>query len=295
MKLNKNTLYLTYSWNSNNKGVNGHTFELIEYFWILKKYINCKIIIPDDLSNIDLKNCINSKYNFNDDETNLIMENVIFLNRPKILIGDYLLIVDGNLMKDKNIILKFKHIFLFSCGLNNNFSLNIDNISILQDYRIYKNSIITIDYKKKILFSRFKKIENFQKNSLLYITKNCREISYNDLMKLPSNEKFIAIKNKDDNYDFKIDNIELVNAPLENIFEKFEKFYYTKVNKKFDCSPRFIAECEYYNKEVVYLIDYLEEDKGLFWRKYDIENNFKSIFLNENDEIIKIIKDKCEL
>jgi hypothetical protein len=73
------------------------------------------------------------------------------------------------------------------------------------------------------------------------------------------------------------------------------KFYYTKVNKKFDCSPRFIAECEYYNKEVVYLIDYLEEDKGLFWRKYDIENNFKSIFLNENDEIIKIIKDKCEL
>jgi hypothetical protein len=81
--------------------------------------------------------------------------------------------------------------------------------------------------------------------------------------------------------------------PVENIFEKFDTYIYTPTKGSFDCSPRFIAECKYYNKNIIYHdIDenYLNVDTGLKFRKYDIDNNFKSLLLNENDEIVSILK-----
>lgn len=292
LKLEENVIYLTYSWGIGNKGICGHTFELIDYFWILKDFFNVKILICDDLDEEIFKNAIINKYDFNDYELTYILKNCIFKNRPKIVIGDYIIIVDGNLMKDKNIVLKFKQIVLFSCGITNNHFLKDKNVLVLQDYRIYENSEITFNYKKKILFSRLKKIEKCNNKSLLYITKNCRNISDIELLNLKkTNEQFIAVVNKFDKYDIELNHIEFVEAPVNNIFEQFNKYYYTAVPRKFDCSPRFIAECKFYNKEVIYLIDYLEEDKGLYWRKYDLENDFKSIELTESDEIVLFLKE----
>jgi hypothetical protein len=50
---------------------------------------------------------------------------------------------------------------------------------------------------------------------------------------------------------------------------------------EFDCSPRFVAECEFYNKEVIYEIDY--HDKGLAARLYDMTHG--DIWLRADDEI----------
>ncbi len=81
--------------------------------------------------------------------------------------------------------------------------------------------------------------------------------------------------------------------PVKNIFEKLNSYIYTPTRDKFDCSPRFIAECRFYNKDVIYHDineNYLKIDTGLQYRKYDIENDFKSINLEENDDIIEIIQ-----
>jgi hypothetical protein len=38
-------------------------------------------------------------------------------------------------------------------------------------------------------------------------------------------------------------------------------------------------------------IDYWNEDLGLYWRNWDIENEFDSLFLRGNDPIVDILKD----
>ena len=83
--------------------------------------------------------------------------------------------------------------------------------------------------------------------------------------------------------------------PVANIFSKFDTYIYTPTRSdlKFDCSPRFIAECKFYNKDVIYHDiddDYLEEDTGLKWRRYDVENDFDSICLKRNDHIVDVVR-----
>lgn len=292
LRLENDTLYLTYSWGILNQGICGHAFEVIDYFWILKDFFKIKILFCEDFDINLFKKAILNKYNFNNQEVDLIIENIIIKNRPKIVTGGYLLITDGNLMKDKNVVLKFKHIFMFSCGIKDNHLLLNENITVLQDYRIYESGVRTINYKKKILFDRLLEILEYNDANLIYISKNCRNLSDN-FANLP-NKKFIAVINKGDKYE-NIENIEFIESPVENIWKLFNKYYYTDVPRKFDCSPRFIAECKFYGREVVYLIDYFIEDKGLFWRKFDIDNDFESIKLTNNDELIRIISEQLLL
>jgi hypothetical protein len=85
--------------------------------------------------------------------------------------------------------------------------------------------------------------------------------------------------------------ITFVTPPVDYIFEQFTKYVYTPVPRKWDCSPRFIAECKWYGKEVVYHnIDYWDVDHGLRIRKWDLDNDFESLNLTPNDDIIKILK-----
>jgi hypothetical protein len=87
------------------------------------------------------------------------------------------------------------------------------------------------------------------------------------------------------------DNVKFLVPPIEDLFNKFHVFVYTPVPRHWDCSPRFIAECKWYNKTVIYEgIDYLAEDHGLRWRQHDIEYDFESLQLKDDDEIISIIR-----
>lgn len=54
-----------------------------------------------------------------------------------------------------------------------------------------------------------------------------------------------------------------------------------------DCSPRFIAECRYFNREIKYFNKFW--NLGLKVRKFDIENNFEKLFLTEEDKIIEYL------
>ncbi len=160
---------------------------------------------------------------------------------------------------------------------------------ILQDHRVYeKAKVNSINYVKKINFDRYRPTCKESSNTLLYGTENRRLISQEQLDILSTKHNNIILLVNDIKED--TDNIKYLSMPVENLFDKFGTYVYTKVSSMFDCSPRFIAECKFYNKEVIYDIDYLEEDKGLYYRKQDLEDRFNSLYLKEDDSIIQIIK-----
>jgi hypothetical protein len=273
----------------------GHTFEVIEYYMILKDKFKTGILITDSEITWGVFECaILSKYNFSDIEIEDIKRNTRFAGKPKLLKGRNILFTDGGMSSVKNNIVLFDNIIYFACGDLNIKNNDANNTWVLQDNRVYDKVLKNgINYKKKILFDRFKKIDNSKKQYLLYGTKNCRDIdikNYKEIVdKYGSN--IIAITNKKNQPKIRIDGINFVIPPVTDIFENFVTYIYTETNKKWDCSPRFICECQYYGKEVVYHnINYLEQDKGLYWRKWDLENDFDSLYLTKSDEIITILK-----
>lgn len=287
-------LFISYSWSSNNHGICGHTFEVIEYYLLLSSKYNVGIMLCEDITWETFKEAIIDKYDLSDQELQKMKNDTHFYNRPMIVMGTNILFTDGGVKNLSKVKLYFNNIFMFACGNKEIKDNDIDNIHILQDDRIYepvkKNGI---HYIKKILFSKFKKLNKSADRIMLYGSKNCRQISndlYTELVN-KYNKDFLLLVN-DENKPSLPDNFKIEALPAKNLFEKFSTYVYTEVPRHFDCSPRFIAECKFYNKEVIYHnINYWEEDKGLFWRHHDVHNNFESLFLTKEDEIFNILKD----
>jgi len=285
----KYDLWLSYSWSDNNHGICGHTYEVIDYYHILKNHFKVGILLCEDIDWKTFELSIKSKYNFTDTEIQDIKDNTIFNNRPNLIKGSNILFTDGGVVNMESITLLFNNIFYFACGNKEIKNNDKDNIYILQDDRVYKSVKRNgINYKKRILFDRLKPIDKSKNQVLIYATKNCRHIfNFDEYTKYG---KIIAIVNS---IPKSVSGVEFLIPPVDNIFEQFDTYVYTPTPRKWDCSPRFIAECKYYGKKVIYYnIDYWEEDHGLRVRKWDIDNNFGSLFLQKDDEIISILKDK---
>jgi len=289
-------LWLSYSWSNNNHGICGHTFEVIDYYLLLKNFFRVGIFLAEDINWETFQASILSKYDLTQDELYEIKRHTVFSNRPSLVSGNNILFTDGGVRSLRDKTLFFDKIFHFACG---DFEIK-DNknpkVFILQDERIYPACFNGINYKKKINFSRYKKVGPGNDDFLLYGTKNCRAIPdslYNELLELYPDKQFLCLTNKENRPVGLPDRMKVVDMPVEDLFEKFGTYIYTPVPRKFDCSPRFIAECKFYGKEVIYHnIDYWDEDKGLYWRKWDLDHDFQSIFLTENDDIINILKER---
>jgi hypothetical protein len=282
-------LWLTYSWSNNNHGICGHTYEVIDYFYILKDYFKVGILLCEDIDWNTFKKSITSKYSFTDQELAEYQQNTVFAYRPSLLKGRNILFTDGGIVNTSGITLLFDNVLYFACGNKEVKNNTKKNVWILQDDRVYEPVAQNgINYKKRILFDKLHPVSNSSDSFLVYATKNCRDLdNYSELLKYSSN--ILAITNEE-NKPEAMQGIEFVVPPVEDIFEKFETYIYTPVKRKWDCSPRFIAECKYYNKQVIYHnIDYWDQDLGLYWRKWDIDNDFDSLFLRKDDDIVKIL------
>ena len=280
-------LWLSYSWSDNNHGICGHTYEVIDYYHVLKNHFKVGILLCEDIDWKTFELSIKSKYNFTNAEMQDIKDNTVFNNRPNLIKGSNILFTDGGVVNMESVTLLFNNIFYFACGNKEIKDNDKDNVYILQDDRVYepvkRNGI---NYKKRILFDRLKPIGDSKDQVLLYATKNCRHIS--DFTDYTKYGKIIAIVNS---IQKSVSGIEFLMPPVDNIFEQFNTYVYTPILRKWDCSPRFIAECKYYGKKVIYHnIDYWEEDHGLRVRKWDIDNDFDSLHLKDNDDIIEILK-----
>jgi hypothetical protein len=283
-------LWLSYSWSNNNHGICGHTYEVIDYYHILRNDFKVGILLCEDIDWLTFESSIRSKYDFTDDEVADIKANTVFSNRPTLVKGRNILFTDGGVVNLEAVTLLFDNIFYFACGNKEVKDNDKDNVWILQDDRVYepvkRNGI---NYKKRILFDRLKQLNNAQDQLLVYATKNCRDLD--DYESLREYGKPVMVITNKENQPKPIDGFTFVIPPVDNLFEQFTTYVYTPVKRKWDCSPRFIAECKYYGKQVVFHnIDYWEQDRGLYWRNWDIENDFDSLYLRTSDDIVNILK-----
>jgi hypothetical protein len=286
-------LWLTYSWSGNNHGVCGHTFEVIDYFTILKDHFTVGILLAEDIDWAMFEQCIRNKYDFTDAEILAIQQHTVFCNRPTLLTGKNILFVDGGVINTSRLALYFDHVIYFACG-NREICHNTNpTVHVLQDDRVYAPVAVNgINYKKRILLDRLKRYTGTPDDrALVYATKNCREVAdFGPLQQY--HPEILAVVSPSEYNRRPPPGVTFIAPPVEDIFAKFSTFIYTPVPRKWDCSPRFIAECKYYDRPVIYHdIDYWEVDHGLYWRHHDIEHDFDSLFLRSTDDIIPILKD----
>lgn len=285
----KYELSIGYSWHERaNQGICGHLFEMIEYYHILSKHINTCMMVCEDMSWERMERTIRDKYDFTDVEIQDMKDNTIFFDRPWVVKGNALLLVDGNFSGMSNRVIGFKHIMAFACRDRKYQTMN--NVTVFHDDRIYGEFPNTKNYIKKILFSRYKGIGRSEKNNLIYATSNARRLDIPTYQELEKTYEGPFLLLSDEIVKGVSDRFVQVEMPVKNLFERFDRFIYTRTEINSDCSSRFIAECKFYGKDVEYFqIDYIDRDFGLCFRKYDIEDNFKGLFLKENDPIVGLV------
>jgi hypothetical protein len=301
-------IILTYSNHNAKHGICGHLFEVIDYYIFLNQFFTCEILISEDIPSDELKIAL-SKY----DRSKVKNINFQFY-RPTIYNcpNSIIIFTDGYL--PENTVFKTKKIILFPCGKKDftDISKKIrNNVLIMVDKRlnyIIPEDIESIDYIKKINFNiltqikrepdHLKKLPN---THIMYATSNCRLVQEETILEYASildhASQLIVLLNKTSPLiDTNIWNkqIQYKIVPIENLFEFMDTFVYTGTYRKWDCSPRMIAECKYFGVPVIYTknIDqeYLKEDLGLMVRFWDTETKLDSLNLTETDLIVDICK-----
>ena len=268
-------------------GVCGHMFEMIDYYYIIKTYTTLKpcILLADGTTIEDFTNAVKQKYD------DLEVENIICHFQPKVIIANNILFVDGS-HRLNNAEIFAKNIFLFRCSESDfvKFIKTKASVFLLQDFEIYDDrpsELTVIDYKKKILFSKYKKFEcNVTDTAMFYLTTVCRALSKEDLeksIKKYNLNKYIVLTDKPDLYD------SAYRIPLDNMWSMFNTYIYTAIPRKIDCSSRFILECMYYGKNIIYDIDY--HDRALEVRKKD---GLIGTSLTKDDAFIKILNERIK-
>ena len=285
--INKNdTIYLTYSPAKDEKErICGHTFEVMDYYLLLKdESYHPKILILDKFKNKDkVFKAWEDKYNIDFNYKNDIeFKNLNFNKKNKFFLNGILIITSGiDLFWDQIIDIYAKKIISFQCE-EFNFSnyLKKPNFYLLRDERIYQNknfSERTFHYIKKIYFKRYKKINNTKtKKTLIYINSKLKDLSENQIQYYIKkyelkNILFISgttlTKSQEQKY---LKYGELKYAPIKNLFDQFNSYLVTPNTRNFDCSPRFIAECKFYNKKII-IDSNTKTDIGFYWRWQDIK------------------------
>lgn len=287
-----------------NHGMCGHIFEIIDYYLILKlKYKVC-ILLAEDITIFEFLNIVTSKYDLSDTELKELHENIIIANRPSVVMGNNILFVDGLLkhhLQENGVKLIFKNIFTFRCSYKStHHDLIYKNIRLLQDRRVYDDgdNDMSIDYIKKIYFARYKNVIcSCFDVAMIYVTNNCRYMTTDQIdhiIQKYNYDKYNILTDLPEIVDeYKShDKVQTYNLPVTDLFSTFNTYIYTPTTTRFDCSPRFIAECKYYNKDVIYHdIDneYLEDDTGLKYRRTDL-SNLSNVTLEKGDDIFTIIE-----
>lgn len=273
-------IVLTTSWETKH-GVSGHMFELIEYFMHLRfdKGINACILLADGTTFAEFKTGLEEKYNLTMEDLVDFHHHTVEAYKPKCLIANTILIVDGSL-RVHNADLLANKILLFRCAETD---IIRDNVIVLQDNDVYDPLPNSVHYKKKILFDKYRNLDTTSPQAaMFYLTNNSRLCAITteriqEIMQKYNYDSYVALTNK----DLQIPNLNSIMVPVNNLWNLFSTYIYTDTALKFDCSPRFVAECDFYGKEVVYEIDY--HDKGLAARLHDMKHG--DIWLRADDEI----------
>lgn len=269
--------------------ITGHWFEVFEYYYFLKKhgFFPCMLFNSPGIQKSTIIVALKEKYSCSISEEDIFVleDNEHIIAAPNSVV----IVCDGNFysLERHGIKIISKKTLGFACGQKPVYSKRYE---YLLDKRIY-NVDYGIDYAKKIYAEILRKPERSDNNALFYLTTNCRLFDVNSLQRIIDEEfceydKCIIVTNNK-MYSSLSGNVSVLYPPVKNLFNMFRTYVYTPVPRKFDCSPRFIAECALFGKNVEYYnIDY--NDAGLEARILDIGSN--KVWIKDDDEIIDIIK-----
>jgi len=286
--------------------ITGHLFECFDYYLFLRNYMKAGIIFFGGMSREKIRVAFESKYNISFDD---IVDDITYITpdefkREKVYVfgkDTVVLLCDGNIhqLELYGILLMSKHLIGFMCGEKdeaiNTRSPIYRNMVYLKDYRIYKpnNYYRTFDYVKKLPFVYYRKPNRTYDNTgMFYVTFACRKVTPEVIQEYHRNSgcsrSILIVPKLLPEYD-NLDDIEQVEAPVENLFDKFDKYIYTPVKRRFDCSPRLVTECFLHDKEVMIDLNYV--DIGLQVRYNDCKNDINCLNLTENDKILEVINE----
>ena len=270
------------------QNLSGHLFECFDYYFHIRKFRKCKILIQEDTTHEKLQYIVNRHYIESiPSEDIIIQEHVDLVKVPVVLNVDdchYLL----NRDRYKFACDKF---YSFACGDTKlNYSLDCDIIQLV-DTKIYDANSLKckhIDYVKKI----YPKLNHSkpQNKPFAHITKNCKSLSSEMLgallLEYPNIIIYSDYLNSVDNpmgLNSIYEEATITNVPILDF--NFSKYIYTPVSRHFDCSPRLIVECQLLGIEIVlWNINYF--DPGLERRL----NNYEDFILKDNDPILRILQ-----
>jgi len=294
--------------------VNGGFFDNFEYYYLIKKHFtDCNVIfrLLTDHPKEDVVKILTDKYENIEEE---VFEHILIgpyfcgkLLREPVACSDilfcatnsaiYWILQNGNMLSTK-----------FYLGL-----ADYKDIHPKQT-KLYKNSLTLADervfnykginwkpYRKKILFDKFKKKEYSAKyDYMLNVSLVTRRYSREYILSLfdelgGSVALYTGQKNKD-YYAWVQEEgrAALIVPPVEEFMGLFKTFVYLPYNDGFDATPRLIPECKFYGKEIMYFDEMMETKSGGYYRYKDTMEDFKGLFLNENDEVIKIVEQILE-
>jgi hypothetical protein len=270
-------------------GVCGHLYEMVDYYWAIKNYTSLTpcILLSDGTTVDQFKQAVSQKYQ------DLTVDNIYYKPSPKVIIANNLLVVDGS-PRLRNVELLVKNVFLFRCSEDNfeYYTSKKIQVFLLQDFEVYDDKpqgLTLIDYKKKILFSKYKQYKSTVKNTgMFYLTSVCRALTHNELahaIRKHGFESYIVLTDDPSMYAFDF----VYRVPVDNMWNMFSTYIYTRVPRQIDCSSRFILECLHYGKDIIYDIDYY--DRALEVRKKD---GLVGTALNSNDYFLKLLNEQTQ-
>lgn len=289
--------------------VNGGFFDNFEYYYLIKKlFTNCNVMfrLLTDHPKEDVIKILTDKYEDIEEE---VFEHIIMgpyfcgkLLREPVAVPDilfcatnsaiYWMLQNGNFLSTK-----------FYIGL-----ADYKDVHPKQN-KLYKNSLTLADervfkyeginwkpYRKKILFDKFRKKNYGSKyDFMLNVSLVSRRYSREYMLSLFDELKgtialYTGQKNKDYYSWVKEEGLaELIVPPVDEFMGLFKTFVYLPYNDGFDATPRLIPECKFYGKEVIYFDEMMPTKSGGYYRYQDTIQDFNGLFLNKNDEVVRII------
>lgn len=283
-------------------GVSGHLYEMVDYYDVCTSNgIRCAILLADGVTKATFEQAVKDKYNFTEQELAALFANTHECHQPLIIMANNVCIVDGS-WRILNCVMYADNVFLLRCSepdftyFHN--SKTIKNAHIMQDFKLYSEryeelDVNVVDYIKKIRWSRYKYPSPATTDTaLLYLTTSARADDAANIQRVIDNRvcsKYLIVTNDTARYShLASDTVFVEQAPVSNIFERFDKYVYTPTRWQTDCSPRFIVECAVLGKEVIYEIDY--ECKGVNRRREDIAANLAGLELKDDDYFVSYVK-----
>jgi len=177
-----------------------------------------------------------------------------------------------------------------------------DKIEMIRDDRCFGvlEPYNHITYKKKLYFNLFKNIDKDKVDNACMINMATRhklqsvDAIYKAIKKFEYKKYIIYTQFTTYHFyrDMASSNIDVIIAPINNYLYSFNSFIYFQSNRRQDPSPRIIPECVFYDKKLEFY-EYNKNIKdGAYYRYKDTIEDFDSIVLKDDDEILDIINDR---